>query len=46
MGRLTEYFEYLKTPPKDLKEFKEKMCYITIKQEDREIRRELKLYKK
>jgi hypothetical protein len=44
MGRLTEYFEYLKTPPKDLKDFKEKLCHISIKEEDNVLRKKLKLY--
>ena len=44
MGRLTEYFEYLKTPPKDLKELKDRLCYISIKEGDKILRKKLKLY--
>lgn len=44
MGRLTEYFQYLQTKPEKLNEFREQMCWFTIKPEDKKLRRELKLY--
>jgi hypothetical protein len=44
MGRLTEYFQFLEVKPKDLTEFKERMAWFTIKDEDKKLRRKLKLY--
>lgn len=44
MGRLTEYYQYLQTEPSKLNEFKEKMVWFTIKEGDKKLRRELKLY--
>ena len=44
MGRLTEYFQYLKTPPDDLADFKFRSAWITTKDEDKKLRRKLKLY--
>ena len=46
MGRLTEYFEYLQTPPEKLMNFKFRSAWITIKDEDKKLRRKLKLYNK
>lgn len=46
MGRLTEYFEYLQTPPEKLMDFKFRSAWITIKDEDKKLRRKLKLYNK
>lgn len=45
MGRLTEYFGYLETPPEELPNFIFKSAWITIKKEDKKLRRKLKLYK-
>ena len=44
MGRLTEYFEYLQTPPEKLMDFKFRSSWITIKDEDKKLRGKLKLY--
>jgi hypothetical protein len=44
MGRLTEYYQYLQTPPDDLMNFKFRSSRITIKDEDKKLRRKLKLY--
>ena len=41
MGRLTEYFEYLQTPPEKLMDFKFRSAWITIKDEDKKLRRKL-----
>lgn len=46
MGRLTEYFQYLETPPDKLMDFKFRSAWITIKDEDKKLRRKLKLYNK
>jgi hypothetical protein len=46
MGRLTEYFQYLETPTDKLVDFKVKSCWITIKDEDKKLRKRLKLYNK
>lgn len=46
MGRLTEYFQYLETPPDSLMDFKFRSSWITIKDEDKKLRRKLKLYLK
>lgn len=45
MGRLTEYYQYLETPPNKLIDFIFKSAWITIKDEDKKLRRKLKLYK-
>lgn len=44
MGRITEYYQYLQTEPSELTEFKEKMAWFTITNEDKKLRRKLKLY--
>ena len=44
MGRLTEYYQYLETPPDKLMDFKFRSAWITIKDEDKKLRRKLKLY--
>ena len=46
MGRLTEYFHYLETPPDKLADFKFISAWITIKDKDKKLRRKLKLYNK
>lgn len=46
MGRLTEHYQYLEVKPENLTEFKEKMAWITVKDEDKKLRRKLKLYSK
>ena len=45
MGRLTEYFQYLEVPTDKLEDFKFRSAWITIKPEDKKLRRKLKLYK-
>ena len=45
MGRLTEYYQYLETPPDKLMDFKFRSAWITINDEDKKLRRKLKLYK-
>jgi hypothetical protein len=45
MGRLTEYFAYLKTPTKDLDAFKENLYHLTIQEEHEIDRKKLELYK-
>jgi hypothetical protein len=46
MGRLAEYFQYLETPTDKLADFKAKSCWISIKEEDKRLRKSLKLYNK
>ena len=46
MGRITEYFNYLKVGPDKLQDFKENMCYLEVNEEMKKQRRKLKLYKK
>ena len=46
MGRLTEYYQYLQTEPSKLAEFKQNMVWVTVKKEDKKLRRALKLYNK
>lgn len=45
MGRLTEYFGYLKVKPNKLQEFKQDMVYLEETEAMKEKRRELQLYK-
>ena len=45
MGRLTEYYQYLQTDPSKITEFKERMAWSTITDNDNKLRRKLKLYK-
>lgn len=46
MGRLTEYYQYLQTEPSKLADFKQNMAWVTVKDEDKKLRRALKLYNK
>jgi hypothetical protein len=46
MGRLTEYYQYLETSPDNIMDFKFRSSWITIKDEDKKLRRKLKLYSK
>lgn len=45
MGRASEYIAYLKENPKTLTDFRTKLSYITITEDIKEKRKELKLYK-
>ena len=46
MGRLSEYFRFLETDPKDLTEFKQSSVYTTFNDNDTKIRREYRKSKK
>lgn len=46
MGRLSEYFRYLQTLPEELTNFNFTKSYVNITEEDKRLRREMKLYKK
>lgn len=46
MGRMTEYFNYLKVEPKNLQEFKDNMYYLKVTEDIKKQRSKLKLYKK
>jgi hypothetical protein len=46
MGTLTEYFAYLKSPPKKLNDTMSKFSYFTPSIKDKQNRNSLKLYKK
>lgn len=45
MGRVTEYFEYLTTPPSELQHTKFLISSLRLTEELQEKRAELKLYK-
>jgi len=42
MGSLTEYFEFLNTPPKQLKEVQQTFTHITVTEKLKEKRREFR----
>lgn len=46
MGRLSEYFRFLETKPKNLTEFKQSSVYTTFNDNDTKIRREYRKLKK
>lgn len=45
MGRISEMFRYLETPTNEMESFKFTMSRISITEESKKVRRELKLYK-
>lgn len=44
MGTLTEIFEYLRVEPEKLTDFKEKIGHMSISEERKNLRKELKLW--
>jgi hypothetical protein len=46
MGRLTEYYKFLKVPPRQLAEFSQTLHHVTVTDEMKKQRRRLKWYKK
>lgn len=45
MGRLSELHRYLQIPPQKLEDFKKEMTYLTITEDLKKLRKELKKYK-
>ena len=45
MGRISEMFRYLETPPNEMEGFKFTMSRISITEESKKVRKVLKLYK-
>ena len=45
MGRLTEYYAYLKAKPSEVKEVKQLFSHVTISDNDKKVRKQLKWYK-
>jgi len=45
MGRISEFYAYLKVSPEKLTELKKELYYISVNEKTKSVREEFKLYK-